>query len=111
MAQLALVVAHSWEVSIEEGAISATRVSRAFLKDARGAPAIAKAAIVPRRNAHDPLLCPVCQLLSQAKNGLAPHGPGLCLLQTSFTVLLGSSFHSAALDLAVSAPRAPPYFL
>jgi hypothetical protein len=111
LAQLALVVAHSWEVSVEEGAISAARTSRAFLKDARGAPALSKAATVPRRHAHDPLLCPLCQLLSQAKNGLAPHGPGIFLPQTSFMVLLGSSFHSSDLDRAAAAPRAPPYFL
>ena len=111
VAQLTLVVVHSWEVSIEEGAISVTGVSRAFLTEARGAPAISKAATVPRRKAHDPLLCSLCQLFSQAKNGLAPHGPGIVLLQTSLPVLLDSSFHSAALELVVSAPRAPPSFL
>ena len=108
MAQLVLVVAHNWEGSVEEGTLSVTRVSRAFLKDARGTPAIAKAATVPRRTAHDPLLCPVCQLLSQAKSGLAPHGPGIFLLPTSFTVLPGSSLSRFALDLAAPAPRDPP---
>ena len=108
MAQLALVVAHSWEVSVEEGAIAVTRVSRALLKDATGATALSKAATIPRRNAHDSLLCPVCQLLSQAKNGLALPGPGISLSQTSFAVLLDSSFPSFDFDLAVSAPRAPP---
>jgi hypothetical protein len=111
MAQLVLVVAHSWEIALEEGAISVTRASRAFLRDARGTTAIAKAATVPRRNAHDPLLCPLCQLLSQARHGLAPHGPGMLLPQTCFPVLPDSSCYSASLDLAVSAPRAPPSFL
>jgi hypothetical protein len=111
MAQLALVMAHSWEVPVDAGAMSATRAFQAFLKDTGSTTAITKVATVPRRNAHDPLLCPVCQLLSQARHGLAPHSPGISLLQTSFTVLLGSAFHSSELDLAASAPRAPPYFL
>ena len=111
MAQLALVVAHSWEVPVDAAAMSATRAFQAFLKDARGATAIAKVATVPRRNAHDPLLCPVCQLLSQAKNGIAPHSPGIFPLQTSFTFLLGSTFHDSGIDLAASVPRAPPYRL
>jgi hypothetical protein len=111
MAQLALIVAHSWEVFLEEGAVATTRVSRAFLKDATGAPTISKAAVVPRRNAHDPLLCPTCQLLAQAKNGLTPHGPEASLPETSFAAFLDCSCHSSDLDLAVSAPRAPPYCL
>jgi hypothetical protein len=107
-AQLALVVAHSWEVFLEEGAIATARISRAFLQDATGATALSKAATIPRRNAHDPLLCPACQLLAQARHALAPHGPGIFLAQTSFTALPGSSYYSSHLDLAVSAPRAPP---
>ena len=108
IAQLAFAVAHSWEVAVDTAAPSATH---AIQKDATGAPVIAKAATVPRRASHDPLLCPVCQLLSQARNGIAPHGPGVFPLQTSFTVLLGSAFHSSGIDLAASAPRAPPYLL
>ena len=111
MAQLALVMAHSWEVPVDAVAIPATRAFQALLKDTGRTTVIAKVATVPRRNAHDPLLCPVCQLLSQARYGLAPHSPGISLLQTSFTVFLGSAFHSSELDLAASAPRAPPYFL
>jgi hypothetical protein len=110
-AQLALVVGHSWEVFLEEGAVATARVSRAFLTDATGATAVSKAATIPRRNAHDSLLCPVCQLLSQARHGLAPHDPGILFSQTSCMALLGSSYHSSQLDLAVSAPRAPPYCL
>ena len=108
IAQLAFAVAHSWEVAVDTAATSATH---AIQKDATGAPVIAKAATVPRRTSHDPLLCPVCQLLSQARNGIAPHGPGVALFQTGLTVLLSSSFHSSGIDLAASAPRAPPYFL
>jgi hypothetical protein len=106
--QLALVVGHSWEVFVEEGAVAIAQGSRAFLQDATGAAAISKAATIPRRHAHDSLLCPVCQLLSQARHGLAPHDPGIVFSQTSFMALLGSSYHSSQLDLAVSAPRAPP---
>jgi len=108
IAQLVFAVAHSWEVAVDAAATSATR---AFQKDATGATTIAKAATAPRRVSHDPLLCPVCQLLSQAKNGMAPHGPGVALFQTRFTVLLGSSFHSPGLDHAAAVPRAPPYLL
>ena len=108
IAQLVFAVAHSWEVAVDAAAASATR---AVQKDAGDATAIAKVATVPRRASHDPLLCPVCQLLSQARNGIAPHGPGVFPLQTSFTVLLGSAFHSSGIDLAAAVPRAPPYLL
>ena len=108
IAQLAFAVAHSWEIPVDAAALSA---SRAFQKDATGATAIAKAATVPRRASHDPLLCPVCQLLSQARNGIAPHGPGVALCQIRFTVLLSSSFHSSGIDHAAAVPRAPPYLL
>src|SRR2546428_12295322 len=63
IAQLVFAVAHSWEVAVDTSATSAIRF---FQKDATGAPLIAKAATVPRRASHDPLLCPVCPLLSQA---------------------------------------------
>ena len=108
LAQLALAIAHSWEIPVDAAATSATR---AFHTDASGATAIAKAATVPRRVSHDPLLCPVCQLLSQAKNGMVPHGPGIFLLRTGCPVLLSFAFHSSDIDYAASAPRAPPYFL
>ena len=108
IAQLVFAVAHSWEVPVDAAATSATRT---FQKDATGAPVIAKVATVPRRVSHDPLLCPVCQLLSQAKNGIAPHGPGVALCQTRFTVLLISSFHSSGLDHAAAVRRARPYLL
>ena len=110
-AQLALVVAHSWEGFFEEGAVATAPVSRAFLTDAPGATALAKAATIPRRNAHDALLCPVCQLLSQARHGLAPHDPGIFFSQTSLTAFLSSSCPRSHLALAISAPRAPPSFL
>ena len=108
IAQLALAVAHSWERPVDAAVTSVTRASQ---QDASGAAAIAKAATVPRRVSHDPLLCSVCQLLSQAKNGMAPHGPGIFLLRTSYPVLLSFAFHSSGIDHAASAPRAPPYFL
>ena len=111
MVQLVLVVAHSWEVALEEGAIAVPRASRALLADATAATALSKAATSPRRNAHDPLLCPVCQLLAQAKNGLAPPDPGIVVSQTSFVVPLRSSCARADLALSLSAPRAPPSFL
>jgi hypothetical protein len=108
IAQLVLAVAHSWEVPVDAGVTSATP---AFQKDASGATIISKAATVPRRTSHDPLLCSVCRLLSQVKNGIALHGPRIFPLQTHLTVLLDSAFHSSGIDHATSAPRAPPYFL
>jgi hypothetical protein len=107
-AQLALVVVHSWEVLFEERAVATARVSRAFLTDATGATTLSKAATLPRRHAHDPLLCPVCRLLSQARHVLAPHDPGMLFSQTRLKILLGSSCPRSHLALAVSAPRAPP---
>ena len=111
LVQLVLAVAHTWEVSIEATAASAALALQRLATGTGDTTAISKAATVPRRQPHDPLLCPVCQLLSQAKNGIAPHGPGVSLLQTGFTLLLGSTFHSSGIDLAASVPRAPPYFL
>ncbi len=111
MAQLALIVAHSWEMPVEAVALSVTRAFHALPTGPGDAMALSQGATASRRWLHDPLLCPVCQMLSQAKNGIAPHGPGVVLLQTSFALLLGSAFHRSSLDLAVSAPRAPPYFL
>jgi hypothetical protein len=109
VAQLALAVTHSWEVPVDDADVPSA--IRAFQKDASGATVISKAATIPRRASHDPLLCPVCRLLSQAKNGIAPHSPGIVPLQTRFTVLLDSAFHSSGIVHAASAPRAPPYFL
>jgi hypothetical protein len=108
MAQLVLAVGHSWEVPVDAGVTSAPS---AFQKDASGATGISKAAPVPRRTSHDPLLCSVCRLLSQVKNGIALYGPRIFLLQTRLTVLLDSAFHSSDIDHATAAPRAPPYFL
>ena len=72
-AQLALVVAHSWEVAGRCGSdlrhLPPSKKTRAVLT------VISKAATVPRRTSHDPLLCSVCRLLSQVKNGIALHGP------------------------------------
>ena len=111
LVQLALAVEHTWEVSIEASAASAALASQQPSTGPGDTRALFKAVTVQRRTSHDPLLCPVCQLLSQAKNGIASHGPGVFLLQTSFTFLLGSTFHGSGIDLAASVPRAPPYFL
>jgi hypothetical protein len=108
IAQFVLAVGHSWEAAVDTGVTSA---NPAFQKDASGATGISKAATVPRRTSHDSLLCPVCRLLSQVKNGIALHGSRIFLLQTRLTVLLDSAFHSSGIDHATAVPRAPPYFL
>ena len=111
LVQLALAVEHTWEVSLEATAASAALASQQPATGSGDTRAIFKAVKAQRRASHDPLLCSVCQLLSQAKIGMAPHGPGIFPLQTSFAFLLGSAFHGSGIDLAASVPRAPPYFL
>src|SRR2546428_256414 len=111
MAQVALVVTHSWEMPVEAVALAVTRALHTLPTGTGDAMALSKAATASRRWLHDPLLCPICQILSQARNGIAPHSPRVVLLQTSFALFLGSTFHSSSLDLAASAPRAPPFFL
>jgi len=111
LVQLALAVEHTWEVSLEASAASAALTSQQPATGSADARALFKAVKGQRRASHDPLLCSVCQLLSQAKIGIAPHGPGIFPLQTGFTFLLGFTFHGSGIDLAASVPRAPPYLL
>ena len=111
LVQLALAVEHTWDVSIEATVASAALASQQPSTGPGDTRATFKAVKVQRRASHDPLLCPVCQLLSQAKIGITSHGPGVFSLQASFTFLLGSTFPGSGIDLAASAPRAPPYFL
>src|SRR5712691_753470 len=111
IAQLAFVVVHSWEIPVEAVALSVTRAFHAVPKGTEGATALSKVATVSRRGLHDPLLCPVCQILSQVKHSIAPHAPGVVPLPTSLAGLPGSTFASSRLDLAASAPRAPPCLL
>src|SRR2546429_964240 len=111
LVQLALAVEHTWEVSIEATAAAAALTSQQPATGPGDTRATFKAVKAQRRASHDPLLCPVCQLLSQAKIGITSHGPGVFLLPISSAFLLGSPFYSSDLDLATSAPRAPPYFL
>jgi hypothetical protein len=111
LVQLALAVEHTWEVSLEASTASAALTSLQPATGAADTRALFKAEKGQRRASHDPLLCSVCQLLSQAKIGIAPHGPGIFPLQTSFTFLLGSTCHGSGIDLAASVPRAPPYLL
>src|SRR6185295_12530545 len=67
LVQLALAVEHTWEVAIEATAASAALASQQPSTGPGDTRAIFKAAPVQRRASHDPLLCPVCHLLSQAK--------------------------------------------
>src|SRR5262249_17153941 len=96
---------------VEAVALSVTRAFHAVPKGTGDAMTLSKVATAPRRGLHDPSLCPVCQMLSQARNGLAPHGPRVVLLHTSLALLLDTASSHSSLDLAASAPRAPPYFL
>jgi len=111
LVQLALAVEHAWDVSIEATAASAALASQQPPTGSGDTRAIFKAVKSQRRASHDPLLCSVCQLLSQAKIAITSHGPGIFPLQTGFTFLLGFTFHGSGIDLAASVPRAPPYLL
>ena len=108
LAQLAFAVAHTWEVSGEAATASAALTVQRSPTGTEDTPVLFKAVAAPRRGAHDPLLCTICQLFSQAKHAIALHSTGIFLLETSFAFLLGSSFHGSDLELAASAPRAPP---
>jgi hypothetical protein len=83
LVQLVLAVEHTWDVSREATAASAALASQQPSTGPGDTRATFKAVKVQRRASHDPLLCPVCQLLSQAKIGITSHGPGIFLLQTS----------------------------
>ena len=109
--QLALAVEHSWEVSLEVTAASAALTAQLPAIGPGDSRVVVRTATVQRRASHDPLLCPVCQLLSQAKIGITSHDTGMFFLQTSVTFLLESAFHSSGIDFAASVPRAPPYLL
>ena len=111
LAQLVLAVAHTWEVSGEAAAASAALALQRSPTGTGDTTVRFKAATVPRRGSHDSLLCTLCQFFSQAKHSIAPHSTDVFLLETSFALLLGSSFYSSDLDLAASAPRAPPFLL
>ena len=111
LVQLALAVEHTWEVSREATAVSAVLAAQLSSTGPGDTRAIVKAVAVQRRTPHDPLLCSVCQFLSQAKIGMHSHGAGVCLLQTTLTFLLDAAFHGSGIDLAASVPRAPPFFL
>lgn len=108
IAQLALGVAHSWEMPVDAVALSVTRAFHAVPKGTEGATALAKAATVSRRGQHDPLLCQVCQILSQVKYGITLHGSAVVPLHHSLACLPGAAFSRFSLALAASAPRAPP---
>ena len=111
LAQLALAVAHTWEVSIEAAAASAALAVQRSPAGTGDTTPIFKAAAAPRRGSHDPLLCTICQFFSQATHGIASPDTGVFLLEASFAFLFGSSFHGSDLDLTVAAPRAPPSLL
>jgi hypothetical protein len=111
LVQLALAVEHTWEVSRQATAVSAVLAAQLSSTGPGDTRAIVKAVTVQRRTPHDPLLCSVCQLLSQAKIGIHSHGPGVFLLRTNLAFLLSAAFHGSGIDLAASVPRAPPSFL
>jgi hypothetical protein len=108
IAQLALAVAHSWEMPIEAAALSRTRAFHAFSKDTGGATALAKVATAPRRGLHDPSMCPVCQVFPQIRHGLGSTGLSISPPHCSLTYVPGCTLRHAGSDLTVSAPRAPP---
>ena len=108
IAQLALVVAHSWEIPVEAVAIAVIRTFHAFPEGAGGATTLTKAAAAPRRGLHDPLLCPVCRILPQIRHGLVSTGFSISLPHRSVTCIPGGTLRQARPDLTVSAPRAPP---
>jgi uncharacterized C2H2 Zn-finger protein len=111
LVQFALAVEHAWEASLEATAASAALTAQPSSTGPGDTRAIVKAATVQRRALHNPLLCPVCQFLFQAKSGITSHGPGVFLLQTCLTFPLDAALHNSGIDLAASVPRAPPSFL
>jgi hypothetical protein len=111
LVQLALAVEHSWEVTLEATAASAALASSHAAPGSGHTRATFRTTTVHRRASHDPLLCPVCQLVSQAKSGMTPQRPAICLLHTRVAFLLPAACHGSGIDLAASVPRAPPSIL
>jgi hypothetical protein len=110
MLQFVLVVAHTWEVPFETLASPVALTFYAPPTSAGHTTALSAVAIAPRRVSHDPLLCPVCQLLSQARNGILQCGPKVSLPQANFVFVLLWLPPLFGPDLSASVPRAPPSF-
>ena len=109
--QLGLAVEHSWDVSFETPDMSAATAlsSRSTTPDTPAT--LTRGATTQERASHNALLCPVCQLLSQARIGVLSQGSGVFLLSTPLPVLYEAACPPTGLVLTASAPRAPPFFL
>lgn len=108
IAQLALVVAHSWEMPVETAAILVIRAFDALPKGTGDAMALTKAATTPHRELHNPLLCPVCRILPQTRHSLMATGFSISLPHRSVTCVPGCTLRYVDHDLAAASPRAPP---
>lgn len=108
--QVTLPAMHTWQVAIEQTAVSSQMPARAdvFATDQKGVWRSTPRAI-PSHPSHDPALCPVCEAFSHVREGALTQISTLDVPTThagialSLLLLRGDHFYPAA------SPRAPPY--
>ena len=106
---LALQVAHTGDILLN---VAASPAAGAFQRPPHSAgvmSALASVASGSPYKTHDAFLCPVCQLLSQARHSLMPIGPGVVLYTTSTMLSPIPDLPPLAPELTTATPRAPPY--
>ena len=108
LAMLVSHVVHTVEISIEAARTPAT-FGASLHPHSPGTPTARSTIVaVPHGKFHDPFLCPVCQILSQTRYALVSTGTGLSLPHRNVIGVPCWTLRHAGLDIAASAPRAPP---
>jgi hypothetical protein len=106
---LILPVVHTLDLPAEVAVTSSALGAQLLPHHHRTPTVLSTATAAPHGKSHDSFLCPLCQLLTQVRQGLAPMGSRIGLLRLSIPIHLDGSQWHAGPDLAVSAPRAPPF--
>jgi hypothetical protein len=108
LATLASHVLHTVEISIKVVRTPAMVGSSLHPHSQGAAAACFTTVAVPQGKVHDPFLCPLCQILSQTRHALVSTGTSLSL--PHHNVMCGPCWplRYAGLDIAATAPRAPP---
>ena len=109
MVVLALQVAHTGDILLNVVAAPAAGAFQRLPPSTGVLSALASVVSGAPRKTHDAFLCPVCQLLSQARQSLRPTGPGIVLCATGIMLSPVPDPPPLAPALATASPRAPPY--
>lgn len=106
VAMLLLPVLHAWEST---GAGKLVRETAAGLSIQPGTEgALRDRPVTTQDEAHDPHLCPICQILSQARPLLSSAGWSVARAGAQRTLYLPRLLLPASPDLHRGEPRAPP---